>query len=114
MVLQVAQSNTAFLLENHQTDILPQLSDSNFRAFHQWKRSADQGSSLSKIRMGDYNYYGIGRAVDYDKAIYEYKEAAKDQNPQAKFNMGFMYERGLGVAKVRLDNSRCFPQRALE
>ena len=91
-------------MENHQDDIFPQLSESSFRAFHQWTRSADQGSSLSKIRLGDYSYYGIGRSVDYDRAVDEYREAAKDQNPQAKFNMGFMYERGLGVAKVILNN----------
>ena len=97
---QVAQSNTAFLLENYEDQLFPELTDSNYRAFHQWTRSADQGYSLSKIRLGDYNYYGIGRPVDYQSAVNEYREAAKAQDPQAKFNMGYMYERGLGVAKV--------------
>lgn len=97
---QVAQSNTAFLLENYESQLFPLLTDSDSRAFHQWTRSADQGSSLSKIRLGDYNYYGIGRPVDYQNAVNEYREAAKAQDPQAKFNMGYMYERGLGVAKV--------------
>ncbi|KAI6652233.1 hypothetical protein LOD99_7250 [Oopsacas minuta] len=96
---EVAQSNTAFLLENYEKQLFPQLSDPGFRAFHMWTRSADQGSSLSKIRLGDYNYYGIGRPVDYHSAVNEYKEAAKAQDPQAKFNMGYMYERGLGVVK---------------
>ena len=38
--------------------------------------------------------------MDYDTAVNEYKQAAKDQNAQGKFNLGFMYQRGLGVPKV--------------
>lgn len=44
-------------------------------------------------------YYGEELATDYEQAVYWFKEAAKQQNPDALFNLGNCFLGGTGVDK---------------
>ena len=59
------------------------------------------GSTVARIKMGDYHYYGYGTEVDYDSAATHYRLASEQQhNAQAMFNLGYMHEKGLGLKQV--------------
>lgn len=61
----------------------------------------DQGSSTSRVRLGDYHFYGLGTEVNYEQAIQEYRFASDVmRNAQAMFNLGYMHEHGLGFKRV--------------
>ena len=61
------------------------------------------GYGLSRVKLGDYHYYGWGTSVDYEQAAQHYKLAAEQQqSAQAMFNLGYMHEQGLGVKAVSL------------
>lgn len=65
-----------------------------------FSRSAYQHNVDSRVKMGDYYYRGIGTEVDYDKAAACYRVAAvMEESPMAMWNLGWMYENGIGVAK---------------
>lgn len=64
-----------------------------------WSRSANQNNVDSRVKMGDYYYKGIGTGVDYERAVLCYRVAAEFQSPLAYWNLGWMYENGIGVAK---------------
>lgn len=50
--------------------------------------------------MGDYYFRGIGTPVDYEKAAACYRIAAEvELSPMAMWNLGWMYENGLGVTQ---------------
>ncbi|VDL91361.1 unnamed protein product [Schistocephalus solidus] len=58
------------------------------------------GSTLARVKLGDYYYYGLGTEVNYDQAIQEYHIASDVQrNAQAMFNLGYMHEQGLGFKR---------------
>nr|VZI23676.1 unnamed protein product [Spirometra erinaceieuropaei] len=96
---EVAQSNTALMLEDGDVTIVP-ASERYSRALVYWKRSANQGSTLARVKLGDYYYYGLGTEVNYDQAIQEYHIASDVQrNAQAMFNLGYMHEQGLGFKR---------------
>ncbi len=68
------------------------------RALQYWSRSATQGYSNARVRLGDYYYYGWGTPVDYSNAAAQYRQASEAQrNPQAMFNLAYMHEQGLGL-----------------
>jgi len=68
------------------------------RALQYWSRSAPQGYSSARVRLGDYYYYGWGTPVDYSNAAAQYRQASEAQrNPQAMFNLAYMHEQGLGL-----------------
>ncbi|VDD82213.1 unnamed protein product [Mesocestoides corti] len=70
------------------------------RALVYWKRSAGQGSSSSRVKLGDYYFYGLGTEVNYEQAIQEYRIATDVlRNAQAMFNLGYMHEQGLGFKR---------------
>lgn len=53
------------------------------------------------MKIGDYHYYGYGTKKDYQTAAMHYSIAAnKYHSAQAMFNLAYMYEHGLGIAKV--------------
>ena len=53
------------------------------------------------MKLGDYYYYGYGTEVNYEASASQYRIASdKLSSPQAMFNLGYMYERGLGLEKV--------------
>lgn len=64
-----------------------------------WSRSANQNNVDSRVKMGDYYYKGIGTPIDYERAVLCYRVAAEFQSPLAYWNLGWMYENGIGVAK---------------
>ncbi|RWS08626.1 Protein sel-1-like protein [Dinothrombium tinctorium] len=94
---EVAQSNTAFILDRHEVDMLTK-NETFSRALMYWGRAAAQGYSVARVKLGDYYYYGYGTKVDYDLAAAQYRMASEQQhNAQALFNLGYMHERGLGL-----------------
>jgi len=96
----VAQSNAAFLLDRNEIPEMFNKSELHARAFMYWSRSATQGSSAARVKLGDYHYYGLGTYVDYEMAANQYRIASETQNnAQALFNLGYMYETGLGLRR---------------
>ncbi|CAH8477913.1 unnamed protein product [Heterobilharzia americana] len=96
---EVAQSNVAFILEEDKAPGIPK-HELHKRAFTQWQRSATQGSTTSRVKLGDYYYYGLGTDANYQKAIQHYRIASDlHHNAQAMFNLGYMHEQGLGLKR---------------
>ncbi|DBA05100.1 TPA: hypothetical protein N0F65_000788 [Lagenidium giganteum] len=63
-----------------------------------YKWAAIQGNVDANLKIGDFYYYGKGdHPVDYKKASAHYSLASKRSNAQAMFNLGLMYEHGVGV-----------------
>ncbi|XP_038607460.1 protein sel-1 homolog 2 isoform X2 [Tachyglossus aculeatus] len=99
MGYEVAQSNTAFILESKSTKIIGE--DQMYPlALLLWNRAAVQGNAHARVKIGDYYFYGYGTKKDYLTAATHYGIAAdKHHSAQAMFNLGYMYEHGLGVTK---------------
>lgn len=65
-----------------------------------WTRAANQHNVDARIKMGDYYYRGLGTPVDHEKAAACYQDAADiDHSPLAMWNLGWMHENGIGVAR---------------
>ncbi|CAJ0628656.1 166_t:CDS:10, partial [Entrophospora sp. SA101] len=65
-----------------------------------WTRSANQGNVDSRVKMGDYYFKGFGTEADYEKAAACYQVAAEiDFSAMAMWNIGWMYENGIGFPK---------------
>ncbi|GAA5805299.1 hypothetical protein HPULCUR_010814 [Helicostylum pulchrum] len=114
---EVAQSNVAYMLDTdkkmlttlpligkelHEKDDSPTIPsvDEKELAFIYWTRSANQNNVDARVKMGDYYYKGVGTPVDYEKAVSCYRVAAELQSsPLAYWNLGWMYENGIGVSK---------------
>ncbi|XP_017877268.1 protein sel-1 homolog 1 [Ceratina calcarata] len=108
MGYEVAQSNAAFILDKGETTILTE-EEGLVRALALWARAAAQGYSAAQVKLGDAHYYGRGTKVDYEAAASHYRSASEQQhNAQAMFNLGYMHERGLGLAKDRHLAKRCY------
>lgn len=99
--MEVAQSNAAYLLENHPgVMVFQDRQEELIRAFYYWKRAAAQDYSAAQVKLGDYYYYGLGTDVDFETAAALYRKASDQQyNAQAMFNLGYMHEKGLGMKK---------------
>lgn len=70
-----------------------------------WTRSANQGDVDSRVKMGDYYFHGIGTEADFKKATACYQVAGNaEYSAMAMWNLGWMHENGVGVAKVTFDN----------
>ena len=97
---EVAQSNVAFMLDRKEVPkFVPHL-EIYTRAFLYLTRSAIQGSSTSRLKLGDYFYYGLGTDVNYEMAANQYQLASENQgSAQALFNLGYMYENGIGLKR---------------
>lgn len=78
------------------------------RAIIYWERAAAQGYHVARIKLGDYYYYGTGTDVDYEAAVSNYRQAEVSNSAQALFNLGYMYQQGLGVKQVRPDLTGSF------
>lgn len=101
---EVAASNVAFMLDRHEVLGLFPADQVYPRAFTYWARSASQGYSVARVKLGDYYYYGLGtpgtRGVDYEMAADQYRQASDQQhNAQALFNLAYMHECGLGLKR---------------
>ncbi|KAL0595517.1 Protein sel-1-like protein 2 [Plecturocebus cupreus] len=102
MGYEVAQSNSAFILESKKANILEKEKMYSM-ALLLWNRAAIQGNAFARVKIGDYHYYGYGTKKDYQTAATHYSIAAdKYHSAQAMFNLAYMYEHGLGIAKVIL------------
>lgn len=112
MGYEVAQSNAAFILDKGETTLLSE-EEGLVMALQLWARSAAQGYSPAQVKLGDAHYYGRGTKVDYEAAAGYYRSASDQQhNAQAMFNLGYMHERGLGLAKDRYLAKRCYDSAA--
>ncbi|RNF14323.1 uncharacterized protein Tco025E_05891 [Trypanosoma conorhini] len=60
---------------------------------------AHAGNAEANLRLGDFYYYGESQiaGVSMSRALLHYEAAAAKQSPKAYFNLGFMYQLGLGV-----------------
>ena len=78
-------------------------------ALTQWTRSAAQRNIDSLVKVGDYYYHGLGvpdepESVRWEKAAKYYQSAADTQlSALALWNLGWMYENGVGVPQVSDD-----------
>jgi TPR repeat protein len=64
-----------------------------------YKKAIDAGDEDSIISLG--NYYEAEK--DYEKALTYYKKAAEHGSEVGQYNMGFMYEKGMGVPASERD-----------
>lgn len=110
----VAQSNAAYLLDRGEVTLFPEENSRYTRALMYWARSASQGYSPAQVKLGDYHYYGQGTGVvDYELAALHYRAASETaSNGQAWFNLGYMHEQGLGMARDIHLAKRCYDMAA--
>lgn len=113
-----AQTNVAYMLDSAHSQIpvvawlAKQLSrntkgrqpdsilNNDGMALIQWTRSSRQSNIDSTVKMGDYYYYGVGTDRDISKAVQCYTAASDhSQSAQALFNLGWMYENGVGLVQ---------------
>lgn len=57
------------MLDSNKVTELFNNTEMHARAFMYWSRSAAQGSSTARVKLGDYHYYGLGTGdvVDYEQ-----------------------------------------------
>ncbi len=97
MGYEVAISNVAFMLEHSETSVITS-SEVSRLALMYWERSAAQGYTQARVKVGDYHYYGRGTDANYEEAVTHYRQASDQfQNAQAMFNLAYMHELGLGM-----------------
>lgn len=103
---ELGQANAAWLLDQdksrwHPPHLVPKVD--TFReklALIYWTRSANQGNVDSRVKMGDYYFKGFGTEVNYVKAAACYQVAAEaESSAMAMWNLGWMHENGIGVAR---------------
>lgn len=91
---EIAQYNAAYILFKSKQP------HGYARALPLFHRAAAQGNIESRVLEGDIFYYGLGiPAPDMIAAFVSYRDAMNRNCPQASFNIGYMYEHGLGVPK---------------
>ena len=110
MGFEPAQNNVAWILDRDKRrlrlsalDAAEDNSTDRLALIH-WTRSAAQDNVDAMVKMGDYYFHGIGTGNPgrpaYDKAAACYSAAADRQvSALAYWNMGWMYEKGIGVAR---------------
>lgn len=73
-----------------------------------WARSAAFNANtnyLARIKVGDAFFDGIGTEndqPDYVMAAANYYMAIEQKSCQASFNLAYMYDRGIGITKVKI------------
>ncbi|KAJ7782738.1 hypothetical protein B0H16DRAFT_1357156 [Mycena metata] len=107
---EAAQNNLAYVLDQDKSVLrLTRFSpttpsnDTARLALTQWTRAAGQRNIDALVKVGDYYYHGLGVWEDTDAARFEkaakYYQTAADtqQSALAMWNLGWMYENGVGV-----------------
>ncbi|EPQ55072.1 HCP-like protein [Gloeophyllum trabeum ATCC 11539] len=107
---EIAQNNLAFVLDQDKsmlrfTRFAPSMpsNDTARLALTQWIRSAAQHNVDALVKVGDYYYHGLGvpeeeQSLRYEKAAGYYQSAAQTHlSALAMWNLGWMYENGIGV-----------------
>jgi len=88
--------------------------DSASLALTQWIRAAAQRNIDALVKVGDYYYHGLGIPDELEQTRLEkaakYYQAASDtqMSALAMWNLGWMYENGIGVPQVRFTISLDF------
>ncbi|TDL23048.1 HCP-like protein [Rickenella mellea] len=109
---EFAQNNIAYVLDQDKsvlrlTRFAPHTpsNDTARLSLTYWTRSAAQRNVDSLVKVGDYYYHGLGVAdmpaeTRWEKAAAYYQSAADTQlSAMAMWNLGWMYENGIGVPK---------------
>jgi TPR repeat protein len=74
-----------------------------------FKRAVEAGDLDGHCGLGDLHYYGGGGyRQSYKKAAETYRTAADKGNATCQFDLGFLYEHGLGVRKSRAEAIRLY------
>ncbi|KAJ6593532.1 HCP-like protein [Mycena capillaripes] len=107
---EVAQNNLAHILDQDKSILrLTRFSpttpsnETARLALTQWTRAAAQRNIDALVKVGDYYYHGLGvweetEAARFEKAAKYYQSAADtQQSALAMWNLGWMYENGVGV-----------------
>ncbi|HEY1722818.1 MAG TPA: tetratricopeptide repeat protein [Magnetospirillaceae bacterium] len=63
-------------------------------ALETWQKAAEAGDAQSQYGMGYLNQFGLGTTVDNAQATAWYEKAATQNNPDAQYALGLMYESG--------------------
>ncbi|KAJ1648212.1 ERAD-associated protein [Coemansia erecta] len=111
MGYSVGQLNAAMLLE-HAARVTNDSQQPSAAALYQtqemldrhamvyWTRAANQNIPDARIKQGDHFYYGRGAERNPTKAAAAYRIAADaEKNGLAMWNLGYMFENGIGVAR---------------
>ena len=115
-----AQMNAAWLLQKMSAEMLDLKKRYNTqnKARVLFSRAASQGNVMAKLKLGDWYFYDLGNSSsDSDNhlkhSVSYYRSASLSQSSQAMFNMGFMYQFGIGVP-VDLHLSKRFYDQSYE
>ncbi|PWZ00052.1 hypothetical protein BCV70DRAFT_200223 [Testicularia cyperi] len=125
MGFEAAQNNLAYVLDRDRRrlriaafDAAEDNSTDRLALIH-WTRSAAQDNVDAMVKMGDYYFHGIGTGnpgqAAYEKAAACYSAAADRQvSALAYWNMGWMYEKGIGVARQDFHLAKRYYDMAVE
>ncbi|PIA17287.1 HCP-like protein [Coemansia reversa NRRL 1564] len=70
------------------------------QTFAYWTRAANQNMPDARVKQGDHYFYGWGVEPSAERAAAAYTLAAEvDSNGLAMWNLGWMYENGIGVKR---------------
>ncbi|KAJ7076842.1 hypothetical protein B0H15DRAFT_892952 [Mycena belliarum] len=107
---EIAQNNLAYVLDQDKSVLrLTRFSpttpsnETARMALTQWTRAAAQRNIDALVKVGDYYYHGLGvwegtETTRFEKAAKYYQSAADtQQSALAMWNLGWMYENGVGV-----------------
>ncbi|KIJ65896.1 hypothetical protein HYDPIDRAFT_27117 [Hydnomerulius pinastri MD-312] len=107
---EIAQNNLAYVLDQDRSVLrltrfspIEASNDTARLALTQWTRSASQRNVDALVKVGDYYYHGLGvpdepQSLRWEKAAKYYQSAADTQlSALAMWNLGWMYENGVGV-----------------
>ncbi|KAG5642119.1 hypothetical protein DXG03_003590 [Asterophora parasitica] len=107
---EIAQNNLAYVLDQDKSILrltrfspMTASNDTARLALTQWTRAAAQRNVDALVKVGDYYYHGLGvsegdEATRLEKAARYYQSAADTQmSALAMWNLGWMYENGVGV-----------------
>lgn len=68
------QTNFAFIMDQSEGNQQLFAADQTYRrALIYWQRAANQEYPLARIKLGDYNYYGLGTDINFIMAASHYK-----------------------------------------
>ncbi|KAJ1918830.1 ERAD-associated protein [Mycoemilia scoparia] len=110
MGYDIGQVNSAYLIDNiiqrhddgthWNSTLFADVAHHYNQALVYWTRAANQGNSEARIKQGDHYYYGLGAKTSPEKAAAIYTIAAdKERNSMAMWNLGWMYEEGIGLPR---------------
>ncbi|THU78924.1 HCP-like protein [Dendrothele bispora CBS 962.96] len=107
---EIAQNNLAYVLDQDRSMLrltrfspITPSNDTARLALTQWIRAAGQRNIDALVKVADYYYHGLGIPEEselsrYEKAARYYQSAADTQlSALAMWNLGWMYENGIGV-----------------